>query len=148
MESSTGRSEDDDVLWYVFKSKMCFLYSQYLYSEQFCIGAIWKYYFNFLSWLFCLHSHIFISGTSVEAVFFPDFVSVWENVNLWENLYAITACLNSLSNSEPKTKDLCTLKERYYLSDGSLYMDQETELLFSCSFTSNFFLNKFLFLFC
>lgn len=46
---------------------------------------------------------------------------------------------HSLSGSEPKTKDLCTLTERWCLSDGFLCVDQETELCFLCSFISCFF---------
>lgn len=77
-----------------------------------------------------LDSLPFISYTSVEVNLIFYLLSIWENVNLQEiNLYLCYCCLlNSLSSSEPKTKDLCTLVERYCLSDGLLYVDQETKL--------------------
>ncbi len=73
-------------------SQICtFIYIQYLQSEQFRIGAVWKYWVHFFSHSF--HFPLFQIPQSRWISFFY-LLSVWENVNLQEiNLYLCYCCL-------------------------------------------------------
>lgn len=131
------------MLHFISKSNINIYTIQYWRSEQFHIWAVWKYWVSFFFHT-CFFSYFSNTSVEVQLISFLFYLlSIGENVNLQEtNLYLCYCCLLStvLPAVEPKTKDLCTLTERWCLSDGLLSVDQETELsVFSVALLPVFF---------
>lgn len=124
--------KDDIILHQQVKYILLYIYIYSVFT--FCIGAVCKYWVLFFPFSFhtCYIYLYFKCLTRGESHFFSTWYQPEKNVNLQEKLVfmLLLPAYHSLSSSEPKTKDLCTLMERYCLSDGSLCVDRETELLF------------------